>query len=235
MQHRFGLDIPQTLDEVCDPERMALIVYDMQIGVLRQIEDADRIIAQVTRVLDAARAAGVRVFFMRHRSLPKELMGVFQYRMAMAWQRTTSVEQVTPWFLPDSPGFPLTPEIAPLPSEAVLDKITMSAFEGTPLNIALRDCGIVAFHRRGGDGDRHRADRATRGGLGLHPRGRHRCVRRGRRGRRPTLDCEPHLRGRRDYDRRRDHLRGARRETACRMTPCGTVRVGTVGAGVAVR
>ena len=33
----------------------------------------------------------------------------------------------------------------PLPSEAIFDKITMSAFEGTPLNIALRDCGIQAF------------------------------------------------------------------------------------------
>ncbi len=29
MQHAFGLDIPQTLEDVCDPRRMALIVYDM--------------------------------------------------------------------------------------------------------------------------------------------------------------------------------------------------------------
>jgi nicotinamidase-related amidase len=33
----------------------------------------------------------------------------------------------------------------PQASEAIFDKITMSAFEGTPLNIALRDCGIKAF------------------------------------------------------------------------------------------
>jgi biuret amidohydrolase len=32
-----------------------------------------------------------------------------------------------------------------LPSEAIFDKIAMSAFEGTPLDIALRDCGINAF------------------------------------------------------------------------------------------
>src|SRR5262249_19701813 len=30
-------------------------------------------------------------------------------------------------------------------SEAIVDKITMSAFEGTFLNIALRDCGVTAF------------------------------------------------------------------------------------------
>jgi biuret amidohydrolase len=70
---------------------------------------------------------------------------VFQLRMAMAWQRVDSVEEVRPWFLRDSPGFQLVAEATPLPSEAVFDKITMSAFEGTPLDIALRDCGINAF------------------------------------------------------------------------------------------
>jgi len=56
-----------------------------------------------------------------------------------------SADEVKPWFLRDSPGFHLIPELNPLPSEAIFDKITMSAFEGTPLNIALRDCGIDAF------------------------------------------------------------------------------------------
>jgi Isochorismatase family len=42
-------------------------------------------------------------------------------------------------------GFHLLPELNPLASEAVFDKITMSAFQGTPLDIALRDCGIQAF------------------------------------------------------------------------------------------
>jgi nicotinamidase-related amidase len=78
-------------------------------------------------------------------SLPKELMGVSQFRMAMAWQRVKSVNEVKPWFLRDSPGFHLIPEVKPLPSEAVFDKIAMSAFEGTPLDIALRDCGIDSF------------------------------------------------------------------------------------------
>ncbi|MDQ6702702.1 MAG: cysteine hydrolase, partial [Pseudomonadota bacterium] len=35
--------------------------------------------------------------------------------------------------------------LSPLTSEAVFDRITMSAFEGTPLNMVLRDCGINAF------------------------------------------------------------------------------------------
>src|SRR2546430_11054187 len=140
MRQAFGLDIPQTLDDVCDSTRLALIVYDMQVGIVKQIENGQQITDRVVQVLE-----GIRVFFTRHTSLPKELMGVSQMRMAMAWQRVKSVDEVKPWFLRDSPGFQMIPEVNLLPSEAVFDKITMSAFEGTPLDIALRDCGIDAF------------------------------------------------------------------------------------------
>jgi len=144
VQRAYGLSIPETLEEVCDPARMALLVYDMQVGILGQIPDAAAVTANVARVLGTARDAGVRVLFSRHLSLPRELMGVFQLRMAMAWQRVRSVEDVHPWFLRGTPGLEILPEVAPLDREGVFDKITMSAFEGTWLDIALRDCAITA-------------------------------------------------------------------------------------------
>jgi len=145
MQRAFGLNIPQTLDEVCNPTSLALIVYDMQVGIVNQIANGREITERVVQVVEAARKARIRIFFTRHMSLPKELMGVSQLRMGMAWQRVKSVDEVKPWFLRDSPGFHLIPEMNPLPSEAIFDKITMSAFEGTPLDMALRDCAIAAF------------------------------------------------------------------------------------------
>jgi biuret amidohydrolase len=145
MQRAFGLEIPQTLEDICDPRRLALVVYDIQVGIVKQIENGQQVTNKVVQVLDAARKAGVRVFFTRHMSLPKEPMGVSQFRMAMAWQRVKSPEEANPWFLRDTPGFHLIPEMNPLQSEAIFDKISMSAFEGTPLDMALRDCGIDAF------------------------------------------------------------------------------------------
>jgi len=145
MKNIFGLSIPQTLEEVCDPQRVALLVYDMQVGILNQIKNPEQITLQVLKLLTAARHAGVRVLFSRHLSLPKELMGMSQFRMAMAWQRTDSPEQVKPWFLRDDPSFQIIPELAPRPTEGVFDKLTMSAFEGTWLDFALRDCGISAL------------------------------------------------------------------------------------------
>ena len=68
-----GLEVPSTLAEVCRPDRLALLVYDMQEGILDQIEDRERVITRVRRVLEIVRDAGVRTFFTRHVTLPVEL------------------------------------------------------------------------------------------------------------------------------------------------------------------
>jgi nicotinamidase-related amidase len=145
MKRAFGQDIPETVNEALDPARTALLVYDMQVGILSQLANGAHVTSKVATVVTAARATGLRTYFLRHMSLPTNLMGVFQMRQALAWQRKSSVDELNPWFLRDSEGHGITPELTPLATEAVFDKIGMSAFEGTPLDTALRDCGIRAF------------------------------------------------------------------------------------------
>ena len=70
MQRAYGIEIPQTLEDVCDPGRMGLLVYDMQVGVLSQLPTAAEVSARVGEVLRAAREGGYRVLFTRHLSLP---------------------------------------------------------------------------------------------------------------------------------------------------------------------
>ena len=145
MENAFGLNIPRTLGEACDPSRMALVVYDMQVGVVGQIGDGPEITGRVIEVIEAARAGGYRIFYLRHMAVPKEVSGVAQLRTAMAWQRVQHVAEVHPMFLRDSPEFALVPALSPWPSEMIFDKITMSAFVGTPLDIVLRSCGLDTF------------------------------------------------------------------------------------------
>jgi nicotinamidase-related amidase len=140
-----GIHIPRSLEDLVSPRTAALIVYDMQAGIVRQIKDGMEITKRVGLLLQAARRTGMRTFFTRHLSLPRNLMGAFQLRTAMAWQRIDSPVKIEPMFLRDSPAFQIVPELQPLPTEAIFDKITMSAFEGTPLGIALRDCEIKSF------------------------------------------------------------------------------------------
>jgi nicotinamidase-related amidase len=140
-----GRDIPRSLGDLCHPRRLALVVYDMQVGVLSQLPGARAIEAKVVEVLEAARAGGYPIFFLRHMFLPNRLKGIFGLRMAMAWQRVGSPAELQEFLLRDSPEFALVPAMSVQADEAILDKTTMSAFEGTPLASALRDLGITAF------------------------------------------------------------------------------------------
>jgi biuret amidohydrolase len=145
MEQLNGLNVPKSLSDVCDPERLGLLVYDMQVGILEQIADRQKVINNVHEILDAARTAGVRTYFTRHVTLPVELMGVAQLRMWRAWQDVDRLEDVRSPFLPDAPQTQIVPELRPTEREAVLDKLTLSAFAGTPLELALRGAGVESM------------------------------------------------------------------------------------------
>jgi biuret amidohydrolase len=145
MEQMTGLNVPTSLGDVCRPERLGLLVYDMQVGILEQIADREKTIQNVQEVLEAARAAGVRTYFTRHVTLPVELMGVAQLRMWRAWQGVDRLEDVRSPFLPDAPQTQIVPDLRPTEREAVLDKLTLSAFAGTPLELALRGAGVEAI------------------------------------------------------------------------------------------
>jgi nicotinamidase-related amidase len=145
IRSQHGVEIPTSLEEWCDPERMALLVYDMQVGICRQVAGADAIVEKVGTVLEAARGRGMRIAFTRHLSLPRRWLGMVQLRTAMAWQRRDDPDTVEPWFLRDAEATQIVPALAPRADEAVFDKVTMSAFDSTALGFALRDCGVRAI------------------------------------------------------------------------------------------
>jgi biuret amidohydrolase len=140
-----GLSIPVKLEDVCQPSRTALIIYDMQEGIVSQIPDGQAVTERCATLLETARRAAYSVFFLRHRWLPNRLAGVGQLRRAMIWHRTEDPLSVAPPFSLDSPAGQIVPELRPREDECVIDKITMSAFEGTFLNIALRDARLDCF------------------------------------------------------------------------------------------
>jgi len=139
------LSLPLRTAEICNAAHAALLVYDMQIGIARQIDDGSKITGACAVALAAARQAGMRVVFTRHLSSPKPWLGLTQYRTAMVWQKTDDPSTVTSWFPRNAPSSVIVPALAPTEDELVLDKIGMSAFEGTPLAFALRDCGVVGL------------------------------------------------------------------------------------------
>jgi nicotinamidase-related amidase len=145
MKPAFGVSVPEGLGEMCAPERCGLIVYDMQAGIVPQIADGRRIVEKCQSLLAAARNAGMRVFFTRHLFLPNAASGVGQLRRAMIWERKTDPADTIPLITQGSPAWEIVSELQPRDNEVVIDKITMSAFESTFLNLALRDAQVQAF------------------------------------------------------------------------------------------
>jgi nicotinamidase-related amidase len=123
--------------------RTALLVYDMQRGIAKQISDAERVIAACKTAIDAARRVGMRIAYSKHMSLPRAWLGSTQLRTAMAWQRVQKPEEVKSWFVRGSEAAEIVPELAPGDDDLVVEKFSMSALTGTSLDFALRDCGIV--------------------------------------------------------------------------------------------
>lgn len=139
MQHAFGMAVPETVGEMCHPTRAAVLVYDVQVGILAHVQGRDGVVERIRAVLDAARRAGVPVLYVRHVSLPPSHMGVAALRTAMAWQRVDRADAVTTAFPPGAVHTQLVPELAPAAGEPVFDKLGMSAFVGTPVEAVLRD------------------------------------------------------------------------------------------------
>src|SRR5580698_9607191 len=145
MKKAFGLQVPENLQDIVQSSGCSLIVYDMQAGIVPQISSGLDIQKQCVLLVNAARKAGLRIFHTRHFFLPSAGAGVAQLRRAMVWQRNEE-PQDTKCFIPQgSPEFQIVPELEPREGEVVVDKITMSAFEGTFLNLAMRDAGIDSF------------------------------------------------------------------------------------------
>jgi nicotinamidase-related amidase len=63
----------------------------------------------------------------------------------MIWQKQNDISKLLPLMPRGSDSWQIVPELTPRSDEVVVDKITMSAFESTFLNIAMRDAGIDAF------------------------------------------------------------------------------------------
>ena len=99
---------------VREGNRPVLVVVDVQVGVLREGWDAARVIANVARAVERARAQGVPVLWVQHVSdeLPS-----------------------------GSPPWQWVPELEPAPGEPVIAKRFESSFEETPLEAELARLG----------------------------------------------------------------------------------------------
>jgi nicotinamidase-related amidase len=89
---------------------------DVQVGVMKEAWEAPRVIRNVARAVERARAAGVPVIWVQH-----------------------SADEL----IPDTPGWHWVPELVPATSETLIRKAFNSAFERTSLDEELGRLGAT--------------------------------------------------------------------------------------------
>lgn len=106
--------------------RTALLVIDLQVGVLEGCFDATGVVARTAVLIERARSAGVPVIWVQHED--EEL-------------------------LHGSPAWQLAPQLLPAADEAVIIKTYRDAFADTPLHAALNSLGVTRLVVAGAQSD----------------------------------------------------------------------------------
>jgi nicotinamidase-related amidase len=102
---------------VREGNKQALLIVDVQVGVMQTVWDADRVIKNVAKAVEKARQQGVPVIWVQH-----------------------SHDEEIPY---GSPAWEWVPELSPAEGEARVYKQFNSSFEQTKLEEVLADLGVT--------------------------------------------------------------------------------------------
>jgi ureidoacrylate peracid hydrolase len=138
-------DVLTTVEAKVAPERVALIVIDMcndlvdpagktAVRAGRPVEHARAIIGGLARLIAAARAADVPIFFVTHTTLPDGASDSGPWLDA----RTRASFSVIDLCIDKTWGQRVIDELAPQAGEQVIKKYRYSGFVGTNLDVLLR-------------------------------------------------------------------------------------------------
>jgi len=117
----------------------ALMVMDVQNGIVDRVADqSDALLERTRQAVDAARASGVPVVFVRvaFRDPAVEISSRNKAFGALGARGGMGI---------DDPATQIHPAVAPLPDEAVVVKKRVSAFAGSDLDVVLRSLGATSL------------------------------------------------------------------------------------------
>jgi nicotinamidase-related amidase len=114
----------------------ALLVMDVQVGILARYPQDHHYLARLGRAIRAARRVGIPVIYVviGFRSGHPEVSVRNAAFAAMA---------ATDRFGPDDPGAQIHPEVAPVAGDIVVTKKRVGAFTGSDLEVVLRSLGVT--------------------------------------------------------------------------------------------
>ncbi len=126
-----GREIPVTLQEVVDPSRTVLLVWDIQNDQAGSSFNKEEFLRSTPPVIHAAKRAGVKVVYAQSTPYPWRDESPAMIRRAMAQQKVDHPSKLKPRRTHGSFGSQLIEPFKPAPEDTVLEKRRATVFLGT--------------------------------------------------------------------------------------------------------
>jgi nicotinamidase-related amidase len=120
-----------------DPSRTALLVMDLQPGILDRLADAEALLGRVGEAIDTVRRHGARVAYVRVAFADEDYQRVPAHSRFSALLTSAGKAMHS-----DSPSTAIHDRVAPEPGDIVVRKTRVGAFSTTDLHERLRERDI---------------------------------------------------------------------------------------------
>jgi nicotinamidase-related amidase len=137
-----GRKIPDTLEEIIEPAKTALLVWDMEYAIATNAFNFDEMVSKLRDLITLGRKIGVQICYSQqmHFDLEKEEADVF---VRLRTARIAARSGIAPVVVPaNKQGHDLIDELAPQPGDFVFQKRRPDGFIGTDFDLLLRTKGI---------------------------------------------------------------------------------------------
>jgi len=137
-----GKKIPNALEEIIEPRRTALLLWDMEYAIAPNAFNFKEIVANLKMLAGVARQAGVQLFYSVQTpfDLQKEEAGVW---VRIRMKRANAADPAQLLKEKDDPhGREIVEELKPEPKDIVFQKRRPDGFIGTDFDLMLRSRGI---------------------------------------------------------------------------------------------
>lgn len=131
MIHFNGREIPETLQEVVEPRRTVLLVWDMQNDQAGSSFNKDEFLRTTPPFIGAAKRAGVPVVYAQSTPYPWHIESPAMIRRAMQAQNVDHPTKLKPRRLHGSFGWQLIEPFKPQEEDVIIDKRRATMFLGT--------------------------------------------------------------------------------------------------------
>lgn len=130
------------MEEIADPGHTAIVVWDVQNGLVDRIFNREAFLQNLKTFLKAGRNRDMPVVYSKITPLPTEYESPARILMMMKRFGVDSPEKIPPFMEKGTPEAEIPGDVAPEEADEVLNKHTTSMFVGTHFEYMMRNRGI---------------------------------------------------------------------------------------------